>query len=89
MKRVFILTCACLLTTALAGCNRGWPGLFCSVYNDDCCEVIESGSDCCNSSSYYAPSGSTIEYAPAPTSAPVRSRVDELPMPGPDRSSNT
>jgi hypothetical protein len=81
MKRVFFLAGMGLLLSSLAGCNSGWPSLFCNN-NNDCYEVIEGG-ECCESSAYYAPSSPAVEYVPSP----ARSRVDELPMPGPDRSS--
>jgi hypothetical protein len=82
MKRVFYLASVGLLLVSLAGCNNGWPKLFCNSCNDECSEVIEDG-ECCNSSAYYAPSSPPVQYAPSP--APTK--VDELPMPGPDRSS--
>jgi len=82
MKRVFFVASMGLLLVGLAGCNRGWPSLFCNN-NNDCYEVIEGDAGCCESNAYYAPSRPAVEYMPSP----ARSRVDELPMPGPDRSS--
>lgn len=81
MKRVFVLASMGLFLVSLAGCNRGWPSLFCNS-GSECYEIIE-GEECCESSTYYTPSSPAIEYVPSPT----RSKVDELPMPGPDRSS--
>jgi hypothetical protein len=81
MKRVVFLASMGLFLVSLTGCNRGWPSLFCNN-GTECYEVIE-GADGCETSSYYTPSSPAIEYVPSP----ARSKVDELPMPGPDRSS--
>lgn len=88
MKRMFYLASVGLLLASLAGCNRGWPSCFgtngnsfCSNGNDECCEVIQ-GDECCESNGYYAPSSPAVQYVPSP----VPSKVDELPMPGPDTS---
>ena len=85
MKRMFHWASVGLLLVGLAGCNSGWPNLFCcSQKNEECYEVMEGG-ECCDSTNYYAPSDSAVQYVPAPSQAPTK--VDELPMPGPDRSS--
>lgn len=81
MKRVCCVVGVGLFLVSLAGCSRGWPSLFC-MNGFQCYEVVQE-TECGNSEAYYAPSAPTIEYLPAPT----RSRSDELPMPGPDRSS--
>jgi hypothetical protein len=81
MKRLFYVASAGLLFVSLAGCNRGWPSLFCNNNDDACCEVVEGG-ECCESSGYYGASSPAVQYVPAP--APTK--VDELPMPGPDNS---
>ena len=84
MKRLFYVAGAGLLVVSLAGCNRGWPSCFCNNNlwnNDECCEVIEDG-ECCESSEYYGASSPAIQYVPSP--APTK--VDELPLPGPDTS---
>ena len=82
MKRVFYLASVGLLLVSLAGCNRGWPSCFCNNNDEEGYEIVEGG-ECCNSSGYYAPSSPAVQYVPSP--APTK--VDELPMPGPDRSS--
>lgn len=86
MKRMFHLAAVGMLLVGLSGCNSGWPSLFCcnKNNNEECYEVIEGG-ECCDSTNYYSPSDAGVQYVPTPTRAPTK--VDELPMPGPDRSS--
>ena len=84
MKRLFCVASAGLLMVCLAGCSRGWPSCFCNNNNnDECCEVIQ-GDECCESNSYYGASGPAVQYVPSPSPAPTK--VNELPMPGPDTS---
>jgi hypothetical protein len=85
MKRMFQVASVGLLLVGLTGCSSGWPNLFCcNRNNEECSEVIEGG-ECGDSTNYYAPSDSAVQYVPAPSRTPTK--VDELPMPGPDRSS--
>ncbi len=86
MKRMFHLAAVGMLLVGLSGCNSGWPSLFCcnKNKNEECYEVIEGG-ECCDSTNYYSPSDAGVQYVPAPTRAPTK--VDDLPLPGPDRSS--
>ncbi|NLF67882.1 MAG: hypothetical protein GX575_02385 [Candidatus Anammoximicrobium sp.] len=81
MKRLFYVASVGLVLVSLAGCNRGWPSLFCLNQYDECCEVIEDGESC-DAEVYYGSSSPAVQYVPAP--APTK--VDELPLPGPDNS---
>ena len=81
MKRFYFVAGIGLLMVSLTGCNRGWPSLFCNNGCDEYCEVIEDG-ECSESNAYYGASSPAVQYMPAP--APTK--VDELPLPGPDNS---
>ena len=82
MKKLYYLAIVGLLTTCLAGCNRGWPNCFSRgmSYAPQTCEPCES---CCEGEAYegyenyYVEPGA--EWVPATTPTPVES----LPTPGP------
>jgi hypothetical protein len=72
MKRALCLMTLGLVTIAMAGCNRGWPSLFC---RQDCgYEVIEQCDPC---TTYYGgevvsegwSSGAVVETLPGPASS--------------------
>ena len=81
MKRLIFVASVGFLLVSLTGCNSGWPSCFCNNNNDECCEVVEGG-ECCESNAYYGASSPAVQYVPSPAST----KVDELPMPGPDNS---
>lgn len=84
MKKLCFLAIVGLLTTCLAGCNRGWPNCFSRglFYAPQTCEPCES---CCEGEvyegyeSYYVEPGA--EWVPATTPQTLESVPETAPVP--------
>lgn len=79
MKNSLCWLAISVLTLSVAGCNHGWPGLFCRQRAFAATEAYEGCEPCDPCTNGYAPATAGAEWR----SVPSAGAAETLPLPGP------